>query len=271
MGEGGVKEELRLHARLLGLYFAQYAKARLAYRADFVTAIFASFAGTAASLSVVIILFSRFSHLQGWSFPEIVFLYGFSLLPFGLFNVLSMNLYEFSDKYLTEGRFDRILLRPISPLFQILFESFRLESLQEVATGIVAIAWASSRIPRISILDLLLLPLWAVFGAVIYLSVFAILTAFGFWIEDRIGLAPPVFNLMSFGRYPITIYDVKIRVLLSTLIPFAFASFYPVARALHRAEFVPYFWATPAIAALFLWLAMTLWREGVKRYGSTGS
>jgi len=99
----------------------------------------ASFLGTAASFSVVLLLFSRCPHLAGWSFPEIVFLYGFSLLPYGLFSVLSLNLYEFADRYLVEGRFDRILLRPVSPLFQIFFERFRLESLQEVVTGTAAI------------------------------------------------------------------------------------------------------------------------------------
>jgi ABC-2 type transport system permease protein len=261
----------RLHLRLLGLYFAQYAKARLAYRADFLTSIFATFAGTAASLAVVLLLFSRFPQLAGWSFPEIVFLYGFSLLPFGIFNVLSLNLYEFSDKYLTEGRFDRILLRPLAPLFQVLFESFRLEALQESVTGAVAMAWAATKLPRFPLLDLALLPVWAVFGAVIYLSIFAILTATGFWIEDRVGLAPPVFNLMAFGRYPITIYDMKVRILLSTVIPFAFASFYPTAHALKRGEFLPFFWATPLVALLFASLAAATWNAGVARYGSTGS
>lgn len=264
-------KRLRFHVRLLGLYFAQYAKARLAYRADFLTAVFASFAGTAASFAVVLLLFSRFPHLKGWSFAEVVFLYGFSLLPYGLFSVLSLNLYEFADRYLTEGRFDRILLRPVSPLFQVLFESFRLESLQEVATGCVAIAWAWPRLPDPSPWGLALLPLWAVFGAAIYLSTFASLTAASFWIEDRIGLAPPVFNLMAFGRYPITIYDLKVRILISTVIPFAFASFYPTALVLKRGEFLPFFWAVPLVAALAGWFAVSLWRAGIRRYGSTGS
>jgi ABC-2 type transport system permease protein len=266
-----VLRELRLHLRLLGLYFSQYAKARLQYRADFFTSLFATFAGTAASLAVVLILFSRFPHLAGWTYPEIVFLYGFSLMPYGLFNVLSLNLYEFSDRYLTEGRFDRILLRPLAPLFQILFESFRLETLQESLTGAAVLLWAATRLPQVHALDLLLLPVWAVFGAVIYLSIFAILTAAGFWIEDRVGLAPPVFNLMSFGRYPITIYDMKVRIALSTIVPFAFASFYPTAQALKRGEFLVFFWATPLVAALFGAMAVALWRAGVKRYGSTGS
>ncbi len=262
---------LRFHLRLLGLYFAQYAKARLAYRADFATAVLASFLGTAASFAVVLLLFSRFPHLAGWSFPEIVFLYGFSLLPYGVFNVLSTNLYEFADRYLVEGRFDRVLLRPVSPLFQILFESFRLESLQEVVTGTVAVAWAASRLPHVSPLGLALLPLWALFGAVIYLSVFGLLTAASFWIEDRVGLAPPVFNLMAFGRYPITIYDLKVKVLLSTVIPFAFATFYPTALALRRGEFGPFYWAVPAVALVFALLTGALWRRGIARYGSTGS
>lgn len=263
-------KELRFHARLLGLYFAQYAKARLSYRADFFTAVFASFAGTAASLAVVLVLFSRLPSLGGWSYPEIVFLYGFSLLPFGLFNVFSLDLYEFADRYLTEGKFDRILLRPVSPVFQVLFESFRLESLQEVVTGAVCVAWAAKRLHP-DPLGLALLPLWAVFGALIYISVFGILTACGFWIEDRIGLAPPVFNLIPFGRYPLTIYDLKVKVLLSTVIPFAFASFYPTAQALRRGDLLPFFWAVPLVAALFVAAAMKLFAAGVKRYGSTGS
>jgi viologen exporter family transport system permease protein len=266
-----VLRSLRLHLRLLALYFAQYAKARLQYRADFFTSVFATFAGTAASLAVVLILFSRFPHLAGWTYPEIVFLYGFSLLPYGIFNVLSLNLYEFSDRYLTEGRFDRILLRPLAPLFQVIFESFRLETLQESVTGAVVLLWAATRLPQVRVGDLLLLPLWALFGAAIYLSIFAMLTATGFWIEDRVGLAPPVFNLMAFGRYPITIYDLKVRIVLSTVVPFAFASFYPTAQALKRGEFLVFFWATPLVAALFVALAIAMWNTGIRRYGSTGS
>jgi ABC-2 type transport system permease protein len=166
-----------------------------------------------------------------------------------LFNILSVNLYQFAERYLVEGRFDRILLRPVHPVFQILFESFRLESLQEVVTGFVVVFWAASRLPQVTALDLLVLPVWAVFGCVLYLAVFAILTASSFYIEDRVGLAPPVFNLIPFGRYPIAIYDLKVRILLSTVIPFAFASFYPTAMALKRAEYLPFFWATLLVAA----------------------
>jgi ABC-2 type transport system permease protein len=263
---------LRRHGRLFRLYFSQYAKARLEYRLDFFSSVFASFLGTAASFGFLLIVFSRVPPVEGWSFEEMVFLYGFALIPLGVFNVLSWNLYLFSDRYLIEGRFDRVLVRPVNSVFQVLFEAFRLESLQETVTGIAAVAWASHRLGlTFSAGDLVLFALWAICGAAIYLAIFIGLTATSFWIEDRIGIVPPVFNLMQFGRYPLTIYDGWIRFTLSFVIPFAFASFYPVMHFLRRPEFAREFWAVPLVAAVSLAVALAVWNSGVKRYHSTGS
>jgi viologen exporter family transport system permease protein len=260
------------HSRLFWLYFSQYAKARLEYRADFFSSVLASFLGTAAAFGFLLIVFSRGPVVPGWRFEELVFLYGFSLVPLGIFNVFSWNLYLFADRYLIEGRFDRVLLRPVSSVFQVLFESFRLESLQETVTGIVAVVWASRRLGiSYGPADVLLFAAWSICGAAIYLAIFIGLTATSFWIEDRIGISPPVFNLMQFGRYPLTIYDAWVRFALSFLIPFAFASFYPTARFLHRTEFLREFWAVPLVAAVSLALALSIWKVGVARYHSTGS
>jgi ABC-2 type transport system permease protein len=262
----------RRHARLFRMYFSQYAKARLEYRADFFSAVIASFLGTAASFAFLLIVFSRGPMIRGWTFEEMVFLYGFSLIPVGVFNVFSWNLWMFADRYLIEGRFDRVLLRPVSSVFQVLFESFRLESIESIVTGIVAVVWASRRLGlSFHFADVLLFSLWAAAGGVIYIAIFLGLTATSFWIEDRIGISPPVFNLMQFGRYPLTIYDAWVRFALSFVIPFAFASFYPTARFLHRPEFLKEFWAVPLVAAISLSIALALWNSGVARYHSTGS
>jgi ABC-2 type transport system permease protein len=76
---------------------------------------------------------------------------------------------------------------------------------------------------------------------------------------------------MQFGRYPLTIYDAWVRFALSFVIPFAFASFYPTARFLHRPEFLREFWAVPLVAAATAALALSLWKTGVARYHSTGT
>jgi ABC-2 type transport system permease protein len=263
---------LARHSRLFGLYFSQYAKARLEYRLDFFSSVFASFLGTLASFGFLLIVFSRVPAVKGWKFEEMVFLYGFSLVPLGIFNVLSWNLYMFPDRYLIEGRFDRVLVRPVSSVFQVLFEAFRLESLQETVTGLAAVIWAAHRLGMAwGPLDFVLFVIWALCGAVIYLAIFVGLSATSFWIEDRIGIVPPIFNLMQFGRYPLTIYDAWIRFALSFVIPFAFASFYPTVRFLRREEFLREFWAVPLVATATVALALFAWSSGVRRYHSTGS
>ena len=216
------------HLSILAYYFAQYIKVRLAYPGDFLIAVSTSLAGTVASFGFLYILFHRVSSLQGWAFEELLFIYGFNLVCLGLFNVLSMNLYEFGERYIMEGRFDQIMLRPLHSLFQVIFEAFRIESFQEFATGlaVVVYVWHKLDLP-LAPLDLLLFLLMTVCGVTIYLSVFVILSSLSFWFEDRVGVSPPVFNMIAFGRYPVTIYNVFIQFLLSWIIPFAFASSIP--------------------------------------------
>ena len=264
--------QLRRHVSLLAAYFAQYAKVRIGYRADFFITLGTSFAATVFSLAFVYILFGRIPALATWPKYQVFFLYGFSLIPFGLFNVLSLNLYEFGSAYVMEGKFDRVLLRPVSSLFQVLFETFRIESLQEVATGLVIVIWSGHKLGyRWNALDVLLLALFALCGGVIYISVFLFLSTLSFWFEDRVGVHPPFWNLLAFGRYPLSIYSGYIQFLLSWIIPFGFATFYPGARLLGRAEFRAYAPLVPLVAAASLGLAAASWRVGVRRYASTGS
>jgi len=260
------------HLRLFALYFAQYTKVRLGYKADFCIAFFSSMAATVIGFGFVLVLFTKIPRLQGWSFYEILFLYAFSLVPLGFFNVVSWNLYEFGDLYIIQGRFDRLLLRPLNTLFQVLCEKFRIESLQEAATGLAVLVLSTRHLGyKWSPADWAWLPLMLASGAVIYLSVFLILTAVSFWFEDRVGIVPPVFNLLTFGRYPLTIYSVFLQFLLSWIIPFAFASFYPSTHFLGRAQFAAYFHLVPLVAACFFGLAVGVWSRGVRNYSSTGS
>ncbi|MGH9776444.1 MAG: ABC transporter permease [Candidatus Acidiferrales bacterium] len=263
---------MRRYIQLLGEYFAQYAKVRVSYRGDFLISLGTSFAATIFSLAFVLVLFSKAPSLGGWSRDEEIFLYGFSLIPFGLYNILSLNIYEFGNSYIIEGKFDRVLLRPIAALFQVLFEAFRLESLQEVATGVFCVVWAARRLHlQWTAADAVLMVFWAAGGAVIYISFFTLLSTISFWFEDRIGVHPPIWNVIAFGRYPLSIYSGAIQFLLSWIVPFAFASFYPSVRLLGRAQFHAYALYIPLVAAACLTVTLFSWSRGVRHYSSTGS
>jgi ABC-2 type transport system permease protein len=260
------------HLLLFSDYFAQYAKARVSYRGDFFISLATSMAATWFSLAFVIVLFQKVPQLADWHFEEVLFLYGFSLIPYGLFNVVSLNLYDFGNTYIIEGKFDRVLLRPVSSMFQVLFEAFRIEALQEVATGTFCMAWASRHLHVIWTLPKI--GLFVFFGAcagLIYLSVFLILTTVSFWWEDRIGVHPPVWNVIAFGRYPLSIYSGVVQFFLCWIIPFGLASYYPSVRLLGRTATPEYAPLVPVVAAAFFLMALVLWSSGTRRYSSTGS
>lgn len=267
-----IAAEVRRHFFLFFDYFTQYAKVRVSYRGDFFVSLLTSFAATVFGLAFVIVLFQKAPRLADWTFPEEMFLYGFALVPYGIFNVVSVNLYDFGNTYIIEGKFDRVLLRPISSLFQIMFETFRIESVQEIGTGIFCMAWASHH------LHLAWTPLkvaafffWGTCAGIIYVSVFLILTTVSFWFEDRIGVHPPVWNIIAFGRWPLSIYSGAVQFFLCWIIPFGLASFYPSVRMLGRTVAPEYASLVPVVAVVFLTLAISLWNLGTRHYSSTGS
>ena len=263
---------IKRHALLFYDYFTQYAIVRVSYRGDFIISLLTSFAATIFALLFVIVLFQKTSQLAGWRFEEILFLYGFSLIPYGIFNIISLNLYDFGNTYIIEGKFDRVLLRPVSSLFQVLFETFRIESVQEIATGIFCVVYASTRLHVVWTLSKL--GLFVFFGCcagLVYISVFLILTTVTFWWEDRIGVHPPVWNVIAFGRYPLSIYSGVVQFFLCWIVPFGLASYYPSVRLLGRSVTPEYAPLVPVVAVAFFALALLLWNAGTRHYSSTGS
>ncbi len=263
---------VRSYLILLREYFYHYLIMRVSHRGDFLIGLATSFAATISSLGFVLVLFHRIPQLAGWRFEEVLFLYGFSLIPFGLFNILSLNLYEFGNEYIMEGKFDRVLIRPVSSLFQVLFENFRIESFQEILTGLAVVLYASARMHVAwAGRDVFLLLFYALCGGAIYISIFLLFSTVSFWFEDRVGVHPLAWNLIAFGRYPLSIYSGAIQFFLSWIIPFGFATFYPSVRLLHRAEFLHYAALIPVVAAACLAVAISVWNLGVRHYSSTGS
>jgi ABC-2 type transport system permease protein len=271
-GIAGFFDATRRHCGLFFDYFSQYAKVRVSYRGDFFISLATSFAATVFALSFVVVLFKKVPQLGGWRFEEVLFLYGFSLIPYGIFNIISLNLYEFGSTYIIEGKFDRVLLRPISSLFQVLFETFRIESLQEVATGIFCMWWATHHLGLAwTPAKVAMLFFFGVCAGIIYISVFLILSTVSFWFEDRIGVHPPVWNVMAFGRYPLSIYSGVVQFFLCWIIPFGLASFYPSVRMLGRTVAPQYLSLVPVVAVVFLTIAISLWNFGTRHYSSTGT
>jgi len=267
---GNLSHSLEVYAA----YFAQFLKARLAYRVDFFAAIFANMLVTLSGLLFILFLMDGevVVTLGGWRRDEVLFIYGYSMISLAIFSSVAPNLYRFGDRYIIQGEFDRVLLRPLNSLSQVLFESFNLESLGSLLVGLGVVFYtAKNLLLEFGVIDYLWLFFSSAAGAAILLSVFVSVASLSFHFQDRLGISAPVYNLINFGRYPLPIYNKLIQFILRWVVPFAFVAFYPATHFFKKEEFYFYCYLTPLVALVCVMIAAFLWRFGVSRYSSTGN
>jgi len=271
-GTEGFWPRLRWQCSIFGAYFAQFLKMRLAYRMDFIVDTLAVSFSMLIQLSVLSVLFSKVRSLEGWSFEQVLFIYGFSLLPLGLFNLISVNFYGFSDKYIIGGKFDRVLLRPVNSLVQVIFESFNVSGLNEIILGTAVMIYASMKLElTFGVVDFLALLVLAPSAALVYTGVFLAITSVAFWYEDKMGLAPPVYNIIRFSRYPMTIYSLPVRLILTFVLPFAWVAYYPSTWFVGDPDSAWLAFLTAPVGLVVFIGAAIMWHRGVRKYASTGS
>ena len=102
------------------------------YKVDFVVGVLGVFLTQGLNLLFLNVLFQHIPSLEGWTFQEIAFIYGFSLIPKGLDHLFFDNLWALGQRLVRKGEFDKYLTRPINPLFHILVETFQIDALGEL-------------------------------------------------------------------------------------------------------------------------------------------
>ncbi|TDB53691.1 ABC-2 family transporter protein [Bacillus sp. CBEL-1] len=252
-------------------YISQYMKTRLQYRADMVVELLSDLLFQAVNLIFILVVFGHTQFLNGWSREEIIFIYGFFLVPFAVFSSF-FNIWDFNERYIVKGEMDRILTRPIHSLFQVILERMELESLFGAITGVAVMIYAGS-ILNLSFAwyDFFIFILFVLGGALVYAGIFIALASIGFWSDARTSIMPTMYNIGNYGRYPVDIYNNVIRYVLTWILPFAFVGVYPAAYFLGREEWYGYAFLTPVMGIVFFTLAIVLWNVGVKRYRGAGN
>jgi ABC-2 type transport system permease protein len=263
-----------IHHLRIGVYYVlQALKMRLEYRMDFFVECLAALMQQAAGLITLKFLFNNFHSLKSWTQEEVFFVYGFSMLPVALFDAFAMNFYMFSDKYIVQGEMGRLLLRPLSALFQLFLEGISFDFLADLTLGIAVLSYAWRAVgPPLTPAIAFQFVFCVIGGWGVMVGVFLSLTSLSFWTEDRVTIIPPVYNLFNFARYPLDIYRPFIRILLTFVIPFGFVAFYPSAAFIDKAVvFRGMSYAAPAVGLLMLVVGSTIWRLGVRRYSGAGT
>jgi ABC-2 type transport system permease protein len=252
-------------------YMGQYMKTRMQYRTDMVVEFLSDLLFQATNLIFILVVFGHTNLLNGWSRDEIIFIYGFFLVPFALFATF-FNIWDFNERYIVKGEFDRILTRPLHSLFQIVLERMELESLFGAVTGLIVMAYAAVQLDlSFHWYDVFIFMFFVLGGTLVYAGIFVMLASIGFWSDARTSIMPMMYNIGNYGRYPVNIYNRIIRYVLTWILPFAFVGVYPSAYFLKKTEWYSYAFLTPFMGLAFFALSVIVWNAGVKRYRGAGN
>ena len=105
-----IKKALRMHR----IFVTQEMKRMMEYKGDFIVGIIGFLLGQFFNLMFIWIIFSQIPSLMGWTLEQIVFIYGFSLIPKGIDHLLFDNLWSIGHFTVRKGDFDKYLTRPIN-------------------------------------------------------------------------------------------------------------------------------------------------------------
>ncbi len=251
-------------------------RGEMQYRLNFLIEIAVDLVYQSVGFVFILIVLGQFEAIEGWSLHDVTLLYGLRLAGHGLWSLLFSRLLLF-DEMVQQGDYDRMLLRPMPSILQLMFGGFRVAALGDALGGIVLLGVA------ISIADVewsafkVLFLIAAVIGGAMLDGAFQLgPAALTFRFLNSASLRGFFDNLFSqYGGYPLSIFERRVRNTLTFVLPLAFMAWVPATVLLGRTDELPFpapvAWASPLIGAALLFVAYRIFRHESRHYQSAGS
>ena len=262
---------LKDYLRLYFIIETQYIKARMQYRADFIISSIGMFFSSLATLGIFWVILGSIPDLAGWSFMQLVFIYGFYMIAISPMQILFDHIWQIRF-HVQQGTFLKYYFRPLNMMFYYMSEMFDIKGLTQLAAGIVILIYSSIRLdldwtlPRVA---LLLLTLFS--ASLVQISITVLAGCAAFWVLDAYPVLGLAWKLREFAPYPMNIFDGAFRFTFTFIIPLGFVAFYPSQLFLQPEEVSSLVYFSPLVGIGLFALTYWVWTKGVNSYTGTGS
>lgn len=254
---------------------ASRMRAQRSYRTNFRLDLASSFLVGLVELAEVWVLFHNVHSLGGFTFAQILLVFGIADLCFSLAD-LAFGHCDNRPTYLRQGTLDVFYLRPQPLLLQLIFSDISLKRLSRAVVGL------SSIVIALSINDiawtlghLLLLVVSLVSGTAVFSAMFVWAGGLQFFLVNGAEMT----NAFVYGgRYaatqPAAVWSRPLKAVFGFFFPMAFTAYLPALQllGLEGPSWLSAWlaWCTP-VAAVWAWgMALLCWRWGVRHYQGGG-
>lgn len=263
-----IKRAFKIHR----IFVVQELKRMMEYKGDFIVGIIGFLLAQISNLLFLWIIFTKVPSLMGWSLNEVVFIYGFSLVPKGIDHLFFDNLWAVGHYIVRKGDFDRYLTRPINTLFHVMAEKLQIDAFGELLTGIALIIVTLPQLSvEWSVLKVILALISVPFATLIYTGIKTCTASVAFWSKRSGSIIYMFYMTNEFAKYPATIYNTVVRNIITYVIPFALTSYFPALYILKGENPLFNIGMTVLAGSALMALGAVIWHFGTRAYESAGS
>src|SRR5262245_46887857 len=267
-----IVDSLRLYRHYLAVSF----RSQMQYRASFLMRACGHFLVTGLEFIGFVALFRRFGQINGWTLPQMGLFYGIISISFAITEGCQRG-FDVFPSLIKSGDFDRLLLRPRSPAFQVLGQELQLMRVGRFTQALIVLIWSADRLDLEWTAANIILVLIAVAGGVcLFSGLFVLQATMCFWSTEKVEIV----NCATYGgvetaQFPVTIYRPWFRSIFTFVIPLATINYFPIQALLHLNDPLGSTrwlqWLSPLAGVAFFLICLQVWRFGVKHYTSTGN
>lgn len=252
-------------------YFKIHLKSIMQYKTSFILTAFGQAFTSLFSLLTIYFLFDRFGNIKGYTFEDVVICYVISYLGFSISECFFRGFDNFNS-IISNGEFDRILVRPVSIMLQVLGTKIEFTKVGRAGLAFIVFILLLCYEPYLLVLDKFITILLMLMGSFIIFSSLHILKAglTFFTIESL-----EIMNIFTDGgrelsQYPLNIYKKWVLNFFTYILPLAMVNYYPLLYVIGRSDNKLYI-LSPLISLFFILPCYLVWKIGVKKYKSVGS
>ncbi len=265
------KKSLGYYLRIYFKVIAQDIKSKMSYRADFFISTIGMIATNIAGLFGFWLVFQRFPNINGWTYYEMMFLYGFALLSATPAQCLFDNNWNLRFQVYS-GDFIKYCFRPINIFFYFISEVFDVKGLGQFVFGVVAVsyAWIKLSLP-VHLYSILLFLVAVLSASLIVVAILNLAASACFWLVNSFFVLSLSNQIRDFAKYPMSIFGPALRIMFTFIIPIGYMAYYPSLLFLRPEEVSWIVWMAPVFGCLFFYLSYKVWMKGAMSYSGTGS
>ena len=239
-----------------------------AYRASFVLSSLITLVGNLAFPLITVLIYGAGASFPGWSAYEVLLIQsvvtlssGFSGLALGAVTFVTMD-------HVREGTFETVLLKPMHPLLFIVLTTFEPENIGLILGGGVIFGIAAAQCVTWSFSSVVSFLVLFIAGFLVMAGISLIMAATSFkWVGNS-RLPEIASSVENFGRYPLRIFPVAVRSIVTFVIPVAMVGYYPAQALLGRGSVS--MWASVPMCVVFFGAGVWLYNHMIRNYQGVG-